>query len=341
MQEAINTMFVGGVTGDFIDCYLPSFVSYRPSGALWMVYLLLTQVLFKNLVMDTLITAYLNGYEKESTRNKKLTVKAMNFAFDLLSTDGETISRHVYTELVKTLALSPRWAPVPPRAAGLIYDQFGEITRENWVDVINIFQNELWLTQREGKVIDCLNRAPELQHMLKDNVWSVIEDEPPRFDKIMNKVLMVNLVLVFVESVYDYHDWEEPAWMDMIDIVFSFAYLGEVCVKLTVKSFGEYWSDGGNRFDFFTTFLLLFTSLIQYLPTEVLNIHIKLSHYANILRLLRLIRILKQLKSFKQVKFMLNTITRIVSEANEVLALMGTFFFFFYPCCQFVRWTSV
>jgi two pore calcium channel protein len=149
----------------------------------------------------------------------------------------------------------------------------------------------------------------------------------PLFDVIMNYVLVLNLGLVVIESFFDYYQWDEPAFMDYIDIAFSFVYLGEVCVKLAVKSWGEYWSDGGNRFDFFTTWLLLSTSLVKYLPFDAVKTD--LSHYANILRLLRLIRILKQLKRYPQVQFMLKTVSRIIAEASEVLALMGTFFFFF------------
>eukprot|EP00438_Fugacium_kawagutii_P005740 Skav234147 [mRNA] locus=scaffold361:192414:194309:- [translate_table: standard] len=73
-----------------------------------------------------------------------------------------------------------------------------------------------------------------------------------------------------------------------VELVFSFVYLGEVAVKVQVFSWDVYWLSLANRFDFFTTFLLLFSSLLPYLPNSVMPFDLR--HYANILRLLRLLR---------------------------------------------------
>merc|ERR1740117_2735765 len=89
--DSFNTMFVGGVTGEFIDCFLPSFNTYRLSGVIWMIYLLLTQVLFKNLVMDTLISAYLKGKEEEDDIVIGCQIDGMKVAFNLLSDCGDVI----------------------------------------------------------------------------------------------------------------------------------------------------------------------------------------------------------------------------------------------------------
>lgn len=369
--EAVNTMFVGGVTGEFIDCYLPSFVSYRASGLLWMIYLCLTQVLFKNLVMDTLITAYLNGKEKDDAENLKCQVKGMQETYRLLSDDGEEINKEDFLAFIGVLGKSPRWKRIPEEAAARIFDNFqtesesGRIDKEVFSDLCCIIQHNIWLTPRSSSFV--LDKSagpntaivkPSMQY-LYDSVWETeVEDEeqsfPPatqnsKFDNFMTKVLLLNLVMVVVESVYDLMEWTEPLILDYIDLVFSFLYLGEVLMKLAVKSWAEYWSSGANQFDFFTTWLLLATSVLPLVtggggaapvkpggPTArpgagpVLKApKSPLSKYANILRLLRLIRILKQLKDYENVQFMMVTISRIMSEAGDVLALMGTFFYFF------------
>jgi two pore calcium channel protein len=320
--NAINTMFIGGVTGEFIDCFLPSFVVYRLSGIVWMIYLLLTQVLFKNLVMDTLISAYLKGKDEEEEIIVSCQISSMTSAFKLLSDDGELILKEDFLTFVKALATSPRWKPIPLEVLDMMYDEFEGITKANWVNMCALLQSEFWVTDLAAPYLkdkkDC--------EWITDAVWEE-EGQISKFDVIMNWVLMFNLIMVLIESTYDLMEIPEPAILDTIEMTFSFVYVGEVAVKLVVKSFGEYWASLANKFDFFTTWLLLSTSMLKYLPFA--SVKTDLAKYANILRLLRLIRIIKQLKRYKQVQFMLRVITRIVSCAGEVLELTGTFFFFF------------
>eukprot|EP00413_Alexandrium_margalefii_P041505 CAMPEP_0204596024 /NCGR_PEP_ID=MMETSP0661-20131031/53007_1 /ASSEMBLY_ACC=CAM_ASM_000606 /TAXON_ID=109239 /ORGANISM="Alexandrium margalefi, Strain AMGDE01CS-322" /LENGTH=359 /DNA_ID=CAMNT_0051606605 /DNA_START=47 /DNA_END=1123 /DNA_ORIENTATION=- len=206
--------------------------------------------------------------------------------------------------------------------AALLLESAGHVTRENWCDLCLILRNEFWVTKWKAQFN--LQDEPEFAWLCK-----MVEEpeETPDFDKLMNKVLLLNLVMVVLESTYDVMNWNEPAWMDYVELVFAFIYVGEVCIKLSVKAFAEYWSFSTNRFDFFTTWLLLATSILPYMPFA--EVKADLSHYANILRLLRLLRVLKQLKKFPSVQFMVFTVSRIMSAAGEILALMGTSMFFF------------
>eukprot|EP00913_Durusdinium_trenchii_P012247 g11500.t1 len=134
--------------------------------------------------------------------------------------------------------------------------------------------------------------------------------------------------------------WETPAFMGILDLIFAFSYLGEVLVKLSVKSWSEYCSFWGNQFDFFTTWLLLFTTLLPYLPFAMVQAESgrrvivcackagalgcveggrpeDLKRYANILRLFRLVRIVKQLKQLPRVQFMVATISRMDTEYGK------------------------
>eukprot|EP00913_Durusdinium_trenchii_P025063 g23527.t1 len=151
--------------------------------------------------------------------------------------------------------------------------------------------------------------------------------EEPSFDKLMNSVLLVNLALVLVESAYTLNNQEPPAWTGYVELVFSFVYLVEVAVKVKVRSWRIYWLSLPNRFDFFTTFLLLFSSLLPYLPNSVLPFDLR--HYANILRLLRLLRVIKQLKSLRSVQFLAGAVTKMVWAAGNILLMLGCVVFFF------------
>jgi len=78
-------------------------------------------------------------------------------------------------------------------------------------------------------------------------------------DWVMNYVLLINLLLVFVETTYDLEHIPEAAVCKKLELIFSFVYLTECGLKLCVWSWEEYRSYGPNMFDFVTTWLLLGT----------------------------------------------------------------------------------
>jgi len=156
-----------------------------------------------------------------------------------------------------------------------------------------------------------------------DSAGAADADEPSAFDRVMNAVLVVNLTLVVAETSYDLSDMPEPPAFEFMELVFSFMYLGEVACKLSVVSWGEYWSQTSNKFDFLSTWLLLGTSLFEMLYSG------NLSTYANMLRLLRLLRVVKNLKKLKKVQFLVKTITELLKTAKEMVTLLGVVVFFF------------
>merc|ERR1719507_916535 len=145
-----------------------------------------------------------------------------------------------------------------------------------------------------------------------------VDGEQKRFDVLMNTVLFFNLGVVVFETVYDLNNWEETPLMENLELIFSFAYLGEVCVRLSIYSWTHYWAFGSNRFDFFTTFALLGSSVFEVLMSGTSN----LKRYMNILRLLRLLRMVKQLKRLRSVQFMVNTVIKLVLGSRDILTAL-------------------
>jgi two pore calcium channel protein len=339
---ALYTMFVAGASGEFIDCFLPSYTMFRASGILWMIYLMLTQVLLKNLVMDTLVTAFVRGDEQDIKDATTVLAEGVLKAFNKLSNGTGEVQEDDFREFVKELQKSPLSEKVDDRVVAAIcrHKSYEKMTKDNFCDICEVLSNKYQITKFDSScptpqwLKRLVMNSAELKaaSALKSSAQAETEesptfDEPPAFDQFMNKVLLINLALVLMESYYNLcDDVDEPAWMDYLDLIFSFVYVGEVAVKLSVKSFKEYWLDSANQFDFWTTWLLLFTSLLPYLSKyEGLD----LSRYANILRLLRLVRILKQLKSYESVQLMMKVVARSIETASEILSLMGVSFFFF------------
>eukprot|EP00928_Gymnodinium_smaydae_P014766 TRINITY_DN15428_c0_g5_i1.p1 TRINITY_DN15428_c0_g5~~TRINITY_DN15428_c0_g5_i1.p1 ORF type:complete len:1554 (-),score=231.41 TRINITY_DN15428_c0_g5_i1:177-4838(-) len=325
---ASYTMFVAAITAEWTECFMPTFTYVRASGIMWFLFLVLCQILLKNIVLDTLVSAYLSGAEVEQETMADSKAGGIIHAFDTLTDQRphEDLSKQDFVGFALAVGESARMKPVPRKLAELIHDEHAPITRSNFIDVCSIFQGNFTITYvnscvAESRCISCLSPDGWL--------YAAVSEPPdaPAFDVFMNKVLIVNMITVIAESVYDLNGIPEPAFFNYTELVFSFAYVTEVLIKLSVKSWAEYWSFAANKFDFFCTWLLLLTSLLPYL--QIASLQTDLSHYANILRLLRLLRILKQLKQYPRVQFMVITITRIFEACAEILSLLALAMFFF------------
>lgn len=320
---SIYTMFVAGTTDDFVDCFLPTFIAYRQVGLLWLVFLVVVQILLLNLVLDTLVVAYMQYAETTEDESCGEQVRGIVRAFKVLSAatgEADQVNRGGFLKFCAALNESPSMRGLTPHTADIIFramdtDKSGTMSEDEFCDICGVFQYEFWVTRRDSKLKDwapALWNSPSWQ-WFRQQVWN------ENFNYFMNCILMLNFGLVIVESVYDLHNWPEPKTLSHLDMVFSLAYVGEVGGKLGVWSFEEYWSDTPNKFDFWTTWLLLGTQLFQG----------DLARYANLLRLLRLLRVLKQLKSVKSVQFMSATVQKLVIASKDILLLLAVCVFFF------------
>lgn len=329
LRQATYTLFVSGIGEGFVDNFLPSFFVYRASGIFWLIFLVIGQILLLNLVIDAFVAAYLKGSEEELDRKAEVQAHSIHDAFLTLSGGNEHrhVTKEVFLEFVQDLGQSPRVFPIQRETAEILFEHFGEVTEEKFLDACRVVEIPVWAAPKDSFLKRC---APRLWDepcfkWLRQVVWEPLE--LPAFDVFMNQVLLANLVLVVAQSAYTLNKWETPAFMGILDLIFAFSYLGEVLVKLSVKSWSEYCSFWGNQFDFFTTWLLLFTTLLPYLPFAMVQADLK--RYANILRLFRLVRIVKQLKQLPRVQFMVATISRMVNAAGDILQLLGVLLFFF------------
>jgi len=331
--NTLNTMFVAGISEDFVDCFLTAYTKYRWSGFLWLTFLVLVQVLFLSLVLDTLVAQYTTHSEETEEVFIKEKVKGILNAFGTLSeaTGEEELSRRTFSHFAQEFGRSPRTRHISTRTADIMFaavDKSGSdlIDRQEFCEICGVMQYDFWVTRKDS----CLKRL--FPSFWKSRCFSWLRDridpEDGTFDWCINMVLFVNLGLVVIESVYDLNDWDESPVMEDLELTFSFIYLLEVLLRLCVYSWKEYWSSRANQFDFFTTWALLvsatFTTAIEEFGGGA-----DVKRYVNILRLLRLLRMAKQLKRVKAVQFMVDTIVKLVAASKDILALLGVVIFFF------------
>mmetsp|Transcript_44385 Transcript_44385/g.105122 ORF Transcript_44385/g.105122 Transcript_44385/m.105122 type:complete len:766 (-) Transcript_44385:51-2348(-) len=335
-SQSFNSMFVAGVSEDFVAVFRQSYTNYRSTGFLWLIFLMLCHVLLLSLVLDTLCAAYKQTTREETEKGNFRKVQGMSQAFRTLASntkgDKDYITQEGWYKFVDVLQYSPNVPRIPPKNASILFkfvDQSGDhmVELDEFCTIVDaLLKCHSWTTRKYSLV---KTAYPSMWNQSWYRRFRrFLEDEDGyftggQFDDVMTNVLLVNFVLVVLESMYDLNQWEEPAWMDWSEFTFSFIYLGEVCCKLAVMSFGTYWSANANKFDLFTTLLLLSTSILEKVAGS------SLSTYANMLRLLRLLRVVKQLKKQKQVQFMIMIVYNLVSQAKDILTLLLVVTFFF------------
>lgn len=348
----VYTMFVAGNTDEFVDCLLPTYSKYRWSGYLWFFFLTMVQILFLNMVLDTLVVTYLDNTEQEGEKENKRMVQGMRKSFHTITDAVEDagVTESSFLDLVKELSRSPASKTISSDVAGYLFKAVKEeastvedqanlseksLNEGEFLRVCALLDCQCWTTQKDSPVKEVCPWIWERISWLRKKVTDGDDSEDPSsFDEIMNTVLMLNLVMVVLETSYELNDKPKPTVLDSLELIFSFAYVMEVGVKLCVYSWAEYSSSGSNLFDFATTWLLLLSSMLE----EVLKgVNFNAKRYMNILRLLRLVRVVKQLKRYKSVQFMIKTIGKLVTSSTDLLSLLGIVVYFF-MCLSVQLW---
>ena len=101
---------------------------------------------------------------------------------------------------------------------------------------------------------------------------------------------MINTGIIFVSGFFP----EQGGALLVIDCLFTMLFLIEAVIKIHVRGFSRYWTDGWNRFDFILVLLAL-PSIINLFADTLPSTNILLS-----------LRTMRAFKSFRMLKFIPN-----------------------------------
>mmetsp|Transcript_52735 Transcript_52735/g.83705 ORF Transcript_52735/g.83705 Transcript_52735/m.83705 type:complete len:943 (-) Transcript_52735:164-2992(-) len=328
--SSVNAMFVAGATDDFFAVFRNTYTEYRVIGILWLVFLVIVHVLLLSLVLDTLVSAYTKLTEENEEECNAEKVDGIEQAFNTLAgvSEGATeITKETFMDFAAEFSRSPVTVDITKEQAVIIFDKVdadgqGTISKEEFFEICGVMALEFTIAKKDSPVKE---QFPELWNNKKFEYLRELVESGKFDDWFMNAVLIVNLMLVVIETTYDLDHLPEPKYCKKLELMFSFIYLTECGLKLCVWSWQEYSSLRANIFDFTTTWLLLGSSILE----EVAGSAGALKRYMNVLRLLRLVRVIKQLKKIPQVIFMVSTISRLVTEAKDILTLLLVVMYFF------------
>lgn len=129
-------------------------------------------------------------------------------------------------------------------------------------------------------------------------------------DNIMLVLVLINTGIIFVSGFLT----NQGGMLLIIDTIFTLLFLFEAVVKIRVRGFSEYWSDGWNRFDFIIVLLAL-PSCINVLGPILPGTSILLS-----LRTMRAFKSFRLLKFVPNVENLLNGI-KLAFKASYIVAI--------------------
>ncbi|CAK0808833.1 unnamed protein product [Prorocentrum cordatum] len=350
--NSFNTLFVAGSTADFVFVLLPTYTAFRASGILWGLFLVFVKFLLLNLVLDTLVSAYKDFTEalgEELIDQKKNGVKG---AYTTLAKairdegvskrelDETQIPEDVFIDLIHQLGRSPMMRTLKDAEAEVVFkavdkDNSKLIDKLEFEKIALVLEYDFWITPMKSPLAQYIENhymgawppawagAPRWVRVF---LWFRRHYKDGNFNWFMNYVLLVNLTLVVCESIYEYNGWDEPGYMENLELTFSLVYVVEVALHLVVISWDEYISFRSNQFDFFVTWLLLCSSIFDETSSGFGG---DPKRYINILRCLRLLRVVKQVLKIKEVQTMVEAVSTIVTASKEILSLLCVFILFY------------
>eukprot|EP00927_Polykrikos_kofoidii_P070995 TRINITY_DN67342_c0_g1_i1.p1 TRINITY_DN67342_c0_g1~~TRINITY_DN67342_c0_g1_i1.p1 ORF type:complete len:809 (-),score=138.74 TRINITY_DN67342_c0_g1_i1:87-2513(-) len=357
LHNSVHNMMLAGTTDNFLDIFLELYTENRATGILWLFFLVTAQVFLLSLVLDSLVAAYMTNSESETEEQCAQTIAGILASFSSISHgtgDGDVVSKEAYLDFIREFNRSPSTTTIPLNIAEILFDavdvdRSGYLNKIEFCEFSGMLQNNFWTTRPDS----CLKvRCP---HVWTSPWFTKFRAfvESGGFDTLMNWVLVLNLCLVIAETRYDLAGWDETPLMEDLELCFSLVYVVELALKLCVWSFGEFWSYRANQFDFFTTWLLLLSSILDLvlaglsgkgdaaspgasaLGSKGIGAALKensasnVKRYVNILRLLRLLRVMKRLKNIPAFSFMCEILSKIVVASADIIVTLGVVLFFF------------
>ncbi|MBR1449295.1 MAG: ion transporter [Prevotella sp.] len=129
-------------------------------------------------------------------------------------------------------------------------------------------------------------------------------------DNTMLVLVLINTGIIFISGFMP----GQGGWLLIVDTLFTLLFLVEAVVKIRVRGFSDYWSDGWNRFDFILVLLAL-PSCINLFGIIFPGTSILLS-----LRTMRAFKTFRLLKFVPNVDNLINGI-KLASKASFIVAI--------------------
>jgi hypothetical protein len=325
------TLFVASTGGNLPDMMAPSYAAVPfvvvPFGA----YLFLTMIVFLQVVVAVVYDTYADQMKTDEVAYLMHQARSTKRVFALLA-DGmppripkarfvalleefQGWSLHRYAMRVLSRQLPSFFSERLPAVfaadfADAIFAQLdgdgdgAYLGADEFHDICELLSFRIFTTPRHSLVVRIWPRLAEVQayRSFCEFVRSGAQNA------IVTAILLLNMAFLVVQSIYDLNNWPQPPALNTTDNIFTIAYVLDIVVKLLVDSTGTVFAKFSNRFDLYTTVLLLAAELMST----------NFAAYANVFRILRLLRVVRVFK-VGEVQKVTQTVWCMISASHDLL----------------------
>ncbi|RLN02350.1 hypothetical protein BBJ28_00004966 [Nothophytophthora sp. Chile5] len=307
--DACMSLIILLTTANFPDVMMPVYSQARWSSLFFISFLTIGQLLVMNLVFASVYQHYRQEIAERALDYSTKRKLALQAAFHLLpanpvairektpatsGTESKTISRTTYERLVNEL-MRPTISlfhddSTSPRAEGSLKsaETWNDDLEENWIAYDEFVVLIKAFIARQKKPAQRV-RAPRQPSRYTLVNWVQRFVTRGRFDKMVDLIILGNLVAILVEIQAKIHDeksvyltWER--WMP----AFSIAYLLEMLLKMYAFRMGGYFDSAKNIYDCVVTLVIFVAEVSVHLHNT--------EHEWEWIRLLLLLRFLRCLR---------------------------------------------
>lgn len=286
----------------------------RPSTILFIAFIIIGVFLLLNLLLAVVYNAYTGSIEELVLTKFAQRRRSINIAYNVLSgstgdgddDDDDEVGQVTLPDvslMFKELRKNKKHAHLDEDKVDMVFtalddDKDNMLSRREFSDVIDVLQLKF--------VEDLEYPTPVEQFMPKvyeTEIWQRVSEyvKSDRFNYVFDAFMLFNVIIVVIETTMDLRGTDTATSViifSLIECVFSFVYLGEMMLKVMAMGFQRYWSDVGNQFDFWVTWLLLGASVYVLWPfvendSDIVRLFI-------LLRCLRLFTLLADIPRFRR-----------------------------------------
>lgn len=278
-------------------------------------FMFLTFFLFTQLMLAIVYAEYKNHVKADLTEFFTNRAQGCAEAFQALATanaDGEkVITLGTFRSLCDNLNEFPKLKKnLRDECTEILFtalddDGSHELTLKEFFDACDLLQFKFWTAPKKSY----FTSSDTLTYLVSSQ-W---------LDRIVNTLSVLNLVSLVVQSQLVAEDVPMPSWVHNSSVIFSLVYVADVILRLLETSFLNYWSYPSNRFNFITSWLLLFVNAGTFF-TQYQNFFQVLVPFVNVIRILRLLGLLRNLS---QLRLLTTCIVELVMVSHDMCILLG------------------
>eukprot|EP00405_Crypthecodinium_cohnii_P042489 CAMPEP_0206558544 /NCGR_PEP_ID=MMETSP0325_2-20121206/19820_1 /ASSEMBLY_ACC=CAM_ASM_000347 /TAXON_ID=2866 /ORGANISM="Crypthecodinium cohnii, Strain Seligo" /LENGTH=682 /DNA_ID=CAMNT_0054059791 /DNA_START=60 /DNA_END=2108 /DNA_ORIENTATION=+ len=189
-------------------------------------------------------------------------------------------------------------------------DKSHSLSAREFLDACESLMFQFWVTPRDSLLVRCLgDRLNPIKEFIDSG----------KLDQCIYCLMLSNVVLIVVESYYDFNSLPTPPFLEGIESLLSLLYLADVLLRLSVISFPSYWASPGNRFDFIVSWTLFIAGSCTFLP-QLAHLRPVLT-YLSVFRVLRILRLVRNIKRFQTLVACLRNLWLIAGDLLLMVAI--------------------